>query len=316
MSIAAEWAGFRTVFFSEIESYCCRLLAERWPGIPNLGDIRTADFSGIRGGITVLSAGVPCQPASLAGKRRGKADDRWLWEAALDVVGVVEPSWVVFENPVGILSLGEFGGVLLRLGTLGYAVRVFSVPANAVGAKHRRQRVFVVAQSECGNGDGGRAGWGEADGERSCDAVERSGADAEAMADAAGKGNGQESGGMGRGASFSCGQRAEFADEFVSGGEVVVDADGARLEEHKSRQPGQRETIERSSGFDGTREPQSGVCGSFNGVSGWPYPLTLERISNRSHRLKALGNTVVPQQVYPFFEAIAQIEYGTWKTRK
>src|SRR4029077_10267589 len=138
--LAASWAGFETVGFSEVEPYCCKLLAEKWPEIPNYGDIRRADFSPLRGRGTVLSAGVPCQPSSLAGKRRGAEDDRWLWDAVLDVVGDVQPAWCIFENPPGILSLGEFDGVLLRLGALGYTIRAFSVPANAVGAKHRRQR--------------------------------------------------------------------------------------------------------------------------------------------------------------------------------
>lgn len=147
--LGAEWAGFETVGFSEVELYCCKLLAEKWPQITNYGDLRRADFSGLRGRITVLSAGVPCQPASVAGKRRGKGDDRWLWPAVLDVVERVKPAWCIFENPVGILSLDEFGGILLRLGDLGYEVRLFSVPANSVGAKHRRQRVFIVANRSC-----------------------------------------------------------------------------------------------------------------------------------------------------------------------
>src|SRR5271165_4073414 len=77
--IAAEWAGFETIGFSEIEPYCCKLLGEKWPGIKNYGDIRNAEsFRELRGRVDVLSAGVPCQPSSLAGKRRGASDDRWL----------------------------------------------------------------------------------------------------------------------------------------------------------------------------------------------------------------------------------------------
>jgi DNA (cytosine-5)-methyltransferase 1 len=66
LHLAASWAGFQTVGFSEIEPYCCALLEQHWPSIKNYGDIRTADFSELRGRITVISAGVPCQPASLA----------------------------------------------------------------------------------------------------------------------------------------------------------------------------------------------------------------------------------------------------------
>src|SRR6266705_2119208 len=103
--IAAEWAGFSTVGFSEIDPYCCNLLSQKWPDVKNYGDIRAADFSELRGRIMVLSAGVPCQPASLAGKRRGASDDRWLWPATLDVVGSVQPAWCIFENPPGIESI-------------------------------------------------------------------------------------------------------------------------------------------------------------------------------------------------------------------
>lgn len=68
--LAAEWAGFETVGFSEVDDYCCALLAEKWPNIQNYGDVRnTGAFEPLQGRITVLSAGVPCQPASLAGQR-------------------------------------------------------------------------------------------------------------------------------------------------------------------------------------------------------------------------------------------------------
>lgn len=146
--LAAGLAGFETIGFSEVEPYCCQLLWEKWPEIKNYGDVRIArNFEPLRGRVDVLSAGVPCQPASLAGKRKGSSDARWLWPATLDVVGSVNPTWCIFENPPGILSLREFETVLLRLETLGYQVRMFSVPANAVGADHLRYRVFIVANS-------------------------------------------------------------------------------------------------------------------------------------------------------------------------
>ena len=145
--LAAEWAGFQTAGFAEIEPYCCKLLAEKWPEIKNYGDLRTADFSPFTGKITVLSAGVPCQPASLAGKRKGKDDSRWLWDDVCRVIELVRPAWCIFENPPGILTLGEFRGILLRMESEGYQIGIWQVPANAVGAKHRRQRVFIVANA-------------------------------------------------------------------------------------------------------------------------------------------------------------------------
>ena len=271
-TLAAGWAGFQTVGFSEIDPYCCALLKQHWPDIPNYGDLRRADFSALRGGVTVLSAGVPCQPASLAGKRRGAADDRWLWSAVLDVVGAVQPAWCVLENPDGILTLDEFGGVLLRLGALGYQVRMFRVPANAVGAKHRRQRVFIVANRNSGNQR-----------ERSkSERWDQSGERSEALADA-------ESGTRQRQTSGANGHAAQR-------GEALADADRAGLEEHFSRQSGQRATIERGGRINGFRFTQPPLCRRVDGIP------------NRSQRLKALGNSIVPQVVYPFFASIGDTD--------
>ena len=254
-SIAAHWAGIATVGFAETEPYCCALLYQHWPDIANYGDLRDADFSHLRGHITVLSAGVPCQPASLAGKRRGSKDDRWLWEATLDVVEVVRPDWTIFENPPGILSLDEFGGILLRLESFGYEIRLFSVPANAVGAKHRRERVFIVANSGCET-LGERSGLCESEQER-----------------------------LWR-------RRSDNSDS-----QTLADAD--RLG---------------SSGTDGNGQSIAKFLRVVNGVSPgldqttMPHPLTRQRIPNRSHRLKALGNAVVPAQCFPFFQAIYEVE--------
>jgi DNA (cytosine-5)-methyltransferase 1 len=243
-TIAAGWAGFETVGFSEIDPYCCKLLAEKWPEIPNYGDIRTADFSGLRGRVTVLSAGVPCQPASLAGKRRGSKDDRWLWPATLDVVECIRPSWCIFENPPGILSMDEFAGIYLCLESIGYEVAPpLSVPANAVGAKHRRQRVFIVA-----NAENGGLRCREAQRE-SGQPIERT----EALADADGTGRSEQ-----------CWAEPDGAQQF-------------KLERYAWR----------------LTEPP--LCRRADGIP------------DRSHRLKALGNAVVPQQAYPFFAAIAQV---------
>src|SRR5208282_1030252 len=249
--IAAEWAGFETIGFSEIDPYCCKLLGEKWPGIKNYGDLRTADFGDVRG-CTVLSAGVPCQPASIAGKRRGANDDRWLWPAVLDAVGRVEPAWCIFENPPGIATLHEFNGVLLRLAGMGYKIRLFSVPANAVGAKHRRERVFIVANRT------------------------------NPLADA-------EKRGIRRGLS----QRE--TGQFARGGETLADAEGPQGE------------WQRSGGFQPEPAQLCGTIGDFR-LTESPLCRTIDGISNRSHRLKALGNACVPAQCLPFFQAIYQVE--------
>jgi len=96
-------------------------------------------------GVWLLTAGVPCQPASRAGKQRGKADDRWLWDDAIKVFAAVRPAWGLFENPPGIGDVG-LAGILSDLEAQGYAVRVFSVGACALGAPHRRMRYWIVCR--------------------------------------------------------------------------------------------------------------------------------------------------------------------------
>jgi len=100
--------------------------------------------------VDLIAGGIPCQPASLAGKRRGTEDDRWLWGEALRIVGEIRPTWVLFENPTGILSVQggvPFESVLSYLEGLGYETGTAVIPACAVGAPHRRDRVWILAHT-------------------------------------------------------------------------------------------------------------------------------------------------------------------------
>ena len=95
----------------------------------------------------IISGGVPCQPASVAGKRRGRADDRWLWGEALEVVRLIQPTWCVFENVYGLLNLEggmAFESLCVDLESTGYEVQTFCLPACAVDAPHRRERLWIV----------------------------------------------------------------------------------------------------------------------------------------------------------------------------
>lgn len=289
--IAAEWAGFETIGFSEIEPYCCALLAEKWPEIPNYGDIRdTARFTDLRGQVDVLSAGVPCQPASLAGKRRGEKDDRWLWSATLDVVGLVRPTWCIFENPLGIVSLGEFGGVLSRLASLGYEVRLFCVSANSIGAKHRRERVFIVANARREHGDIRGCKRERSLTEWSCIASARSSEDSESVAHPYPERELQQGGIIG-----------EFREWAGNGSEQ-----SQTLASPKSTgREGSRNGVRTEAPFT---EPRRALQGHVWLQADPRIYRGFDGIRNRAYRLKGLGNAVVPQQAFPFFEAIAKVE--------
>lgn len=131
-----------------------RVLAYRWPGVPNHGDITTTDWATVES-VDIVTAGYPCQPDSAAGKRLGEADERWIWPAVRDAIRDLGPRLAVLENVAGHLGRG-FPGVVGDLAEIGYDCRWCCVPASAVGAPHRRERLFVVAYPA--DSDGPRRG--------------------------------------------------------------------------------------------------------------------------------------------------------------
>lgn len=142
-AIAAQRAGFETIGFAEIAPYPSAVLAKRWPGVINYGDVRAVP----RVACDLLTGGFPCQPFSQIGKRRGKADDRNLWPSMLDVIRRCKPTWILGENVPGITEM-ELLNCIADLEILGYRVQPFAVPACAVDAKHRRNRIWIVANAK------------------------------------------------------------------------------------------------------------------------------------------------------------------------
>ncbi len=151
-SLAAQWAGIETIQFCEIDPFCQKVLAKNFAGVPIHDDIRTFSGQPLRGRIDLLTGGFPCQPFSVAGKRRGAADDRYLWGEMFRVIQESKPSWIVGENVAGILSSLEFDGVLSDLENGGYEVETLVLPACGVNAPHKRERVWIIANAESGAG--------------------------------------------------------------------------------------------------------------------------------------------------------------------
>lgn len=151
--LGLERAGMEIVWQVEIDKFCNKVLEKHWPNVKRYGDIKNVgrEFEPV----DLICGGPPCQPASCAGKRRGTEDDRWLWDETLRVTSIIKPKWCLFENPTGILSLQggvPFENVLLKLESQGYAVQTFIIPACALNAPHRRDRVWIVACNATGNG--------------------------------------------------------------------------------------------------------------------------------------------------------------------
>lgn len=136
---------WRPVAFVEKDPFCQRVLRKHFPEVELHGEIREFDATGI-GAVDVLTGGFPCQPFSAIGKRGGAGDDRYLWPEMLRVIRECRPTWVVGENVTGIIRM-ELDTVLTDLEDEGYAIRSFVIPACGLGAWHRRERVWIVADN-------------------------------------------------------------------------------------------------------------------------------------------------------------------------
>ena len=139
--------GFETIQFVENELWCQKILAKNFPGVPIAGDIR--EYEGRKA--DVVTGGFPCQPFSVAGKRKGTRDDRYLWKEMLRVIKTSKPRWVIGENVRNLTSIQEgmvFEQVCTDLENEGYEVQSFIIPASAVNAPHQRYRVWIVAHSD------------------------------------------------------------------------------------------------------------------------------------------------------------------------
>ena len=182
--VAATMLGWENLFHCEINPFGRQVLDYWYPNSKSYEDITTTDFTEWRGRVDVLTGGFPCQPFSYAGRRRGAEDDRYLWPSMYRAIDEIQPTWVVAENVAGILTMVEQGEVSKVAGSAtifdafddlrgrfelretftlqrictdleshGYAVQPVLVPACAVGAPHRRDRVFIVARRIASDSD-------------------------------------------------------------------------------------------------------------------------------------------------------------------
>ena len=151
VSVAWEPLGFKPIGFSEIEKFPCELLKQKYPAVPNYGDMTQYEKWNI-GQFDILAGGTPCQSFSIAGKRGGTADERGaLMYAYLGIVETYRPRWIVWENVPGVLSSGkgyDFTSFLAGLEECGYGWAYRVLDAQYFGVPQRRRRVFVVGHSD------------------------------------------------------------------------------------------------------------------------------------------------------------------------
>jgi DNA (cytosine-5)-methyltransferase 1 len=147
-ALAARWAGLETIQFVEIEKFAQQVLSKNFPGIPIHDNIKTFNATKFRG-CGLVTGGYPCQPFSQAGKRRGEEDDRHLWPEMFRVIREARSSWVLCENVAGHITMG-LDKVLSDLEGEGYSCQSFVIPAVAKDARHRRDRVWILAHAKYG----------------------------------------------------------------------------------------------------------------------------------------------------------------------
>jgi len=138
--------GAELTWYAEIDPDACKVLARLYPGVPNLGDLTAVDWAGVEP-VDLIVAGIPCQPYSVAGKRKGWDDERAIWPHVADAVRVLRPHCLVLENVPGFIRLG-LPRVLGDLAELGFDAEWGTLHASDVGACHRRERLFLVAYSD------------------------------------------------------------------------------------------------------------------------------------------------------------------------
>lgn len=293
-SLGLGYAGMRTVQFCEIDPYCRRVLAKHWPDVPCHDDIRK--FDPPPGAAELICGGYPCQGESEAGERRGTKDERWLWPEMLRIIRGVGPRWVVAENVSGHISL-NFDSVAASLEDEGFTVWPFIIPASAVGAPHRRDRVWIVANSQRSQrrssgtvgyvANGKISQWGQTS---SWSGTQSPDGGNGIMADADGKRESQQ-----------VGNEREVRGRPVDGGKEKPVAHtkslsvGAGLCPSEQRERwGRRFSDGRSPHAEWSAEPSVGRVA--------------DGIPHRLDRLRGLGNAIVPQIAALIGEAIMQFE--------
>lgn len=145
--------GIETVGFCEIEEHPQRILKKNFPTIPIHDDVRTLDPKQY-GRIDLITGGYPCQPFSTAGSRKGESDARHLWPHMLRIITEARPAWILCENVKGHITLG-LDTVLDDLEREGYAAQAYCIPACSIGAVHRRERLFILANASSDGFDEG-----------------------------------------------------------------------------------------------------------------------------------------------------------------
>lgn len=270
-SLGLERAGMTTVAFCEIEPFCRAVLAKHWPGVPCYDDIRTltAERLGADGiSVDVIAGGFPCQDISISGNGEGLDGPRsGLWWEYARIIEEVRPTWCVIENVPPLRTRG-LDRVLGRIAALGYDAEWHLIPASAIGAPHQRDRAWILAYAPVG-------GWGIDRHECRPNGDTGAGQSANGGADVVDRG----------GAGLSSAEQPERREPIITAADIRAAASERRWGRAAPGLDGETDGFSRR--VDGTR-PVETWEGNTPRTVGRGFP-------NRRPRLKAIGNSVVPQ---------------------
>ena len=276
MSLGLEMTGgFETVAFCERDPYCKSIIRQHWPTTPIYGDVRELHFEEP---VDVICGGYPCQPYSQAGQRRGDQDDRALWPEMARIIDETRPDWVLAENVAGHVNLG-LDEVLSDLEARNYTWGAYIIPAVAVDAHHRRDRVWIVAHA---NRDGKSVG--------AVDEKPRS-----RVLDVANTDNGSR---RWREERQPQGDRKPSVYSQATADPIGEGSQSAGHEQGEATNSRARQPFELGSGQARLWKTEPVVGRVADGVPA------------RVDRIKALGNAVVPQVVAQIGRAILEANHG------
>ena len=317
-SLAARWVGWETIAWCEWNEFGQKVLRYHFPKAKGHGDITQTDFTIYRGQCDIVTGGFPCQPYSTAGKRLGKEDERHLWPEMLRAIREIQPRWVVGENVLGLVNWSGglvFHEVQADLEAAGYEVFPYVLPACAVNAPHRRDRVWFVAHrndrrrehGQVHNGGGEKKAQGREVSAEPCAASKNCPtANAHSFGHTP-RGTGAAVEGIGSGDNGKPKERSkqtERADGLLGLQQLAPNPDNCGGKESGVQHTDLHTERGRSEWSNFPTQPP--VCFGNDGLSSRLDGITFPKWRNES--IKAAGNAIVPQVAVQIFQAINSYE--------
>ena len=262
--------GWENLFHCEWNPFGQRVLHHYWPNAEQFTDITKSDFTKYANRIDILTGGFPCQPYSLAGKRKGKEDERHLWPEMLRAIREISPRWVVGENVFGLINWNGglvFNEVQTDLEAEGYEVFPYVLPACAVNAPHRRDRVWFVANRN-------------SNGQHWCNSKHE----------------------------INTSERREYAQHDIEQVTIYPNSISKQREHISKKRQGKFDRSNCGNGTNRFKgfPTQSPICGRNDGLPRELDGITFPKW--RTESIKAYGNAIVPQVAFQIFKAIAEYE--------